>query len=80
MQAMVFSEMRVLGMMSFKELILDNLREIVLPADMLLDSSNFDVEAPQDPRFHVAKRIDEFMATTADVSVALDQLVPRSLC
>lgn len=69
---MVFSEMRVLGMMSFKELILDNLREIVLPADMLLDSSNFDVEAPQDPRFHVAKRIDEFMATTADVSVALD--------
>lgn len=72
MQAMVFSEMRVLGMMSFKELILDNLREIVLPADMLLDSSNFDVEAPQDPRFHVAKRIDEFMATTADVSVALD--------
>ena len=72
MQAMVFSEMRVLGMMSFKELILDNLREIVLPADMLLNSSNFDVEAPQDPRFHVAKRIDEFMATTADVSVALD--------
>ena len=68
---MVFSEMRVLGIMSFKELILDNLREIVLPADVLLDPSNSDVEAPQDPRFHVAKRMDNFMVTAADVSVSL---------
>ena len=72
MQAMVFSEMRVLGVMSFKQLILDDLRETVMPADVLLDSSNFDVEAPQDPRFHVAKRMDDFMATAADVSVSLD--------
>lgn len=78
MQAMVFSEMRVLGMMSFKELILDNLKEIVMPADVLLDSSNFDVEAPQDPRFHVAKRMDDFMATAADVSVFLDEVARRS--
>ncbi len=72
MQAMVFSEMRVLGMMSFKELILDNLKEIVLPADVLLDPSNYDVEAPQDPRFHVAKTMDNFMVTAADVSFSLD--------
>ena len=80
MQAMVFSEMRVLGMMSFKELIVDNLREIVLPADVLLDSSNFDVEAPQDPRFHVAKRMNDFIATAADVSISLEKVPSRSLC
>ena len=71
MQAMVFSEMRVLGRMSFKDLILDDLRELVLPADALIDPTNFDVEAPQDPRFQVAKIMDDFITRVADVSLPL---------
>ena len=66
---MIFSERRVLGTMSFKQLIFDDIEEIVLPADIVIDPSGWDVEAPQDPRFQIAKKMDDFVAKVADVSL-----------
>ena len=60
--------MRVVGTMSFKQLLLDDLEGIVLPADLLVDSANGDVEVPQDPRFQIHKRMDNFIKRAADVS------------
>ena len=60
--------MRVLGTMSFKQLLLDDLEEIVLPADSLVDPKNSDVEAPQDPRFQITKKMGDFLTRAADVS------------
>ncbi len=62
--------MRVLGTMSFKQLLFDDLEEIVLPADLLVDPSNGEIEAPQDPRFQVSRRIESFINRAADVSLA----------
>lgn len=70
--------MRVLGTMSIKQLIFDDLEEIVLPEDSLLDLTNSDVEAPQDPRFQIAKRMDELLTRAADartIPVALKGLL-----
>ena len=53
--------------MSLKQLLMDNLEEISLPADTLMDEANWDVEAPQDPRFQMAKRMDDFIRRAADV-------------
>lgn len=74
MQSMVFSEMRVLGTVSFKQLVFDDLEEIVLPADVLVDSANGDVEVPQDPRFQMAKRMNDFVNRAADVSLSIGKM------
>lgn len=67
MQSLIFNEMRVIGSMSIKQLLFDDLEEIVLPADILIDATNSDVEAPQDPRFQVAKRMDIFVTRAGQV-------------
>ena len=58
--------MRVLGTMSFKQLLFDNLDEVVLPFDLLLDPTNADIEAPQDPRFQTAKRMEAFVIRASE--------------
>lgn len=69
LQSLIFSEMRVLGTMSLKTLLFDDLEEIVLPADLLVDPGNDNVEAPQDPRFQILKKMDAFITRAADVSL-----------
>lgn len=54
--------------MSFKKLLFDDLEEIVLPASLLIDPANGDIEAPQDPRFQILKKMDAFVTRAADVS------------
>ena len=49
------------------ELVLDNLREIVLPASWLLDPGNNDVEAPYDPRYQVVKKLEPFLSRAQEV-------------
>lgn len=56
--------------MSLKQLLLDDFEELVLPADVLIDPTNADIEAPQDPRFQMSKRMDAFVTKAADVSLA----------
>ena len=74
-QSMVFSEMRVLGTMSFKQLIFDDIEETVLPADALIDPANGNIEAPQDPRFHMAKMMETFIMRAADVSLRVQLIL-----
>lgn len=66
--------MRVLGTMSFKRLVFDDLEEMVLPADLLVDPANENVEAPQDPRFQIWKKMDSFVIRAADVGTLIDRL------
>ena len=68
---MIFSDMRALTTFSIKQLIFRDLEEIVLPADELLDHGYDTVEAPQDPRFQIAKRMDQFVTRVGDVSLTL---------
>lgn len=70
LQSLIFGEMRVLGTVSVKQYLFDDFEELVLPADVLIDPANGDVEAPQDPRFQISKRMDAFVTKAADVSLA----------
>lgn len=60
--------MKVLGSVTITKAVRDDLEELVLPADILLDSANGDVEAPHDPRFQMAKEMHAFMLRVGDVS------------
>ena len=53
--------------MSIKELIFEDLAEIVLPADTLVDYTNVDIETPQDPRFQIARKMDDYVMRVGQV-------------
>lgn len=63
--------MKVLGEITITKLIYDDLAEIVLPADILLDPANGNVEAPHDPRFQMAKEMSGFVLRIGDVGPLL---------
>ena len=70
LQSLICSETRVLGTVSLKQFLFDDLEELVLPADILTDLGNGEIEAPQDPRFQISQRMDAFVTKAAEVSIA----------
>lgn len=64
--------MTVLDRISVKGFLFDNIREITLPASILVDMENENVEAPQDPRFQINLKMDTLLARSADVSIVLN--------
>lgn len=50
-----------------QQLLFDDLAELVLPADVLIDPANNDIEVPQDPRFQIAGRMDTFLSRAGQV-------------
>ncbi|KAI9730933.1 MAG: hypothetical protein M1818_008007 [Claussenomyces sp. TS43310] len=76
LQHYLFGEMIMLGTMSIRQILDDDLASIVLPGDQLLDRANDDVEVPQDPRFNMATRMEIFRSRAAQSF--LDVL--RTLC
>ncbi|KAL9005096.1 MAG: hypothetical protein Q9188_002116 [Gyalolechia gomerana] len=66
LQSLIFHDMKVLGGITIAKLIFDDLEELVLPADILLDPANGNVEAPHDPRFQMAKEMRGFVLRVGD--------------
>ncbi|KAJ5676164.1 hypothetical protein N7462_009061 [Penicillium macrosclerotiorum] len=61
LQALIVHEMKILGAVSVKQFLYDDLAELVLPASMLLEANTDDVELPSDPRFQIAQRMEGFV-------------------
>jgi N-alpha-acetyltransferase 35, NatC auxiliary subunit len=57
--------MMVLGKMSIRQLLDDDLSSLVLAEDPLLDPKNDEIEVPHDPRFNMAKRMANFRERAA---------------
>lgn len=68
LQSLIFHDLKVLGNVTITELVHDDLEELVLPADVLLDPANGNVEAPHSPRFQIAKELRGFVLRVGDVS------------
>ena len=68
---MIETEIGVLGDLTVKEFVTDDLEELVLPASWLLDPNNDDVEAPRDPRFQVAQKMKGFIGRAGSVNALL---------
>ncbi|KAL9614381.1 MAG: hypothetical protein Q9167_001110 [Letrouitia subvulpina] len=66
LQSLIFHDMKVLGEMTITRLIFDDLAETVLPGHFLVDPTNSDIEAPQDPRFQVWKEMQSFVLRVGD--------------
>jgi hypothetical protein len=68
LQSLIFFDMKALRAMSLKQLLYDDLAEVTLPASPLLDRAYEEVELPSDPRFQIAKSMDEFVQRMGSVS------------
>ncbi|KAK6341037.1 hypothetical protein TWF696_009347 [Orbilia brochopaga] len=61
LQTLFYGDHKVLGTMSIKQLLLDDVKELVLPADDLFDPRNDLSEMPSDTRFQIRQRMDWFV-------------------
>ena len=61
--------MRVSGETSFTQFIYDDLAELVLPADLLVEMANHDVEAPQSRKHQIAKKMNIFVGRVGQVRI-----------
>ncbi|KAI9840780.1 MAG: hypothetical protein M1837_001310 [Sclerophora amabilis] len=87
LQSILFADMKVLDRMSVRQLLFDDLAETTLPADILVDRQNQEVELPGDPRFQINQRMDIFVSRAGqsylDLFRALCQnrsRIRRTLC
>ena len=65
LQHYLFADMIVLGKMSIRQILDDDLAGTVLPAHQLLDRMNDEIEATHDPRHNMAARMEIFRARAA---------------
>ncbi|KAE8151173.1 amino-acid N-acetyltransferase subunit Mak10 [Aspergillus avenaceus] len=60
-QTMIVNNMTVLGSVSVKQFLYDELAELVLPSSTLLLANKDETEVPSDPRFQIANHMDLFV-------------------
>jgi len=87
LQNYLFKDMVILGSLSIRQIVDNDLSIIVLPGSRLLDPANDEVEAPHDPRFAMAHQMEIFRQRAAqsylDIFRAFCQnrsRVRRTLC
>lgn len=59
--------MRILGSLSIKQFIYDDLADLVLPASQIIDFMNDEVENPSNFRFQLAQHMENFVKKVAQV-------------
>lgn len=72
--------MIILGTMSIRQLIDDDLSSTVLPASKLLDRANDDVELPSDPRFKMAYEVEVFRSRAAGSYLDILRTICQNRC
>ncbi|KAI9924925.1 hypothetical protein MW887_006330 [Aspergillus wentii] len=60
-QTLIVNDMSILGAVSVKQFLYDDLAELVLPSSILLQANMDETEMPSDPRFQIAKKMDDFV-------------------
>lgn len=65
LQSYLFNDMVILGSLSIRQVIDDDLSIVAMPCSRLLDPLNDEVEFPSDPRFIMAQQMELFRQRTA---------------
>lgn len=72
--------MIVLGTMSIRQVLDEDLSSTVLPASILLDRNNDEIEVPSDPRFKMATRMELFRSRAAGSYLDILRTVCQNRC
>ncbi|KAK3320708.1 Mak10 subunit, NatC N-terminal acetyltransferase-domain-containing protein [Cercophora scortea] len=80
LQTFLFKDMIILGHLSIRHVIDDDLAIVVLPCSRLLDPSNDDIEAPYDPRFAMAHQMELFRQRAAQSYLDIFRALCQNRC
>ena len=80
MQDLLFAEGKVAGDVPHYDLLLTDIRELVLAGDALADPESFQVEMPSDPRHVCSRLIEGFMDKVFDEYLNLYRMVCQNRC
>jgi hypothetical protein len=72
--------MIILGTMSIRQVLDDDLTATVLPASKLLDRDNDEIELPHDPRFNMASRMEIFRSRAAGSYLDILRTICQNRC
>lgn len=72
--------MVILGSMSIRQVLDDDLSSTVLPANKLLDRSNDEIEVPTDPRFIMAAQMEIFRSRAAGSYLDILRTICQNRC
>ncbi|KAG4435336.1 hypothetical protein IFR05_009190 [Cadophora sp. M221] len=80
LQHYVFADMTVLGAVSIRRVLDDDLATVVLPSDQLLDQLNDEIEVPHDPRHNMASRMEIFRSRAAGSYLDIMRTICQNRC
>ncbi|APA05992.1 hypothetical protein sscle_01g007620 [Sclerotinia sclerotiorum 1980 UF-70] len=80
LQYYMFADMIILGKMSIREVLDDDLASLTLPANQLLDRNNDEIEVTRDPRFHMAQRMEIFRSRAANTYIDILRTMCQNRC
>jgi len=68
-QGLMFKGGAVAGRLLHMDLLVTDLRDHVMAGDIIFDPTNWEIELPSDPRYQVARKVDEFLNKAMEVSI-----------
>lgn len=80
MQGMLFRNNEVMNRVPHIDLLVSDMRELILAGDTLLDPANWETEMPSDPRYQLARKVDEFLSKASDEYFNLYRMPLQNRC
>ncbi|TVY62254.1 N-alpha-acetyltransferase 35 NatC auxiliary subunit [Lachnellula suecica] len=80
LQHYIFGDMIMLGKMSIRQVLDDDLSSTVLPANQLLNRANDEIEFPNDPRFKMAENMELFRSRAANSYLDILRTICQNRC
>lgn len=80
LQYYMFADMIILGKMSIRGVLDDDLASFTLPANQLLDRNNDEIEVTHDPRFQMAQRMELFRSRAANTYMDILRTMCQNRC
>ncbi|KAL1306490.1 hypothetical protein AAFC00_005185 [Neodothiora populina] len=80
LQGILFKESRFAASIDHIDILVTDIRELVLAGDAILDPRNWEIELPSDPRHQVARKIDEFMSKALDEYLNIPRMLSQNRC
>lgn len=80
LQHYLSGDMIILGTMSIRQILDEDLANFVLPASKLLDRGNDEVEVPTDPRFIAAEKMEVFRSRAAGTYLDILRTMCQNRC
>ncbi|TKX19480.1 hypothetical protein C1H76_8329 [Elsinoe australis] len=80
MQGLLFKSSSVLSTYPHLDLLLSDIRTLVLPASSLLFPQNWETELPSSPRFQIARKLDDFLTRSLEEYLNLYRMPLQNRC